>query len=98
MRLRLPHNKFKDDSISISDVYAKDGNNIGEIYSQLLNGLVDIEKDPWIFNIQGNYEVVPVLLYLIKTGVPIETAINFVSNPFVREYAKQQRRMNSSYA
>lgn len=98
MRLFLPHNQFPDGAISISDIIAKDGNNIGELYSQILNGFVDIEKDPWVFNIQGNYEVIPILLYLIKAGVPIKSAVSFVSNPFVREYAKKQRELKSSYS
>ena len=98
MRLMLPHNKFDDGAISLSDITAKDGNNIGEIYNQLLNGFVDIEKDPWVFFVGANYEVAPVLLYLIKTGVPKEQAVRFVQNPFVREYAAQQRKMKSVYA
>jgi hypothetical protein len=98
MRLFLPHNEFPDGSISISDVTAKDGNNINELYNQLLNGFVDIEKDPWVFNIQGNREVAPILLYLIKAGVPIKSAVQFVSNPYVIEYAAQQRKLGSEYS
>ena len=98
MRLFLPHNKFSDGSISISDVYSQDGNSIGELYSQILNGFVDIEKDPWVFNIGGSREIMPVLLYLIKTGVPVKSAVSFISNPFVREYAKKQRELASLYS
>ena len=51
----------------------------------MMNGWVDVEKDAWIFFIQGNYEITPMITFLLKAGVPKETAILFVSNPIVRE-------------
>jgi hypothetical protein len=64
----------------------------------MMNGWVDVEKDAWIFFIQGNYEVAPILLYLVKAGVPIEEAVYFVSQPLVREYVQEQRLAKSTYA
>jgi hypothetical protein len=99
VRLMLPHNKTEDYRVSLSGTDTADGlDNIGELFSQMLNGAVDVEKDAWIFFIQGNYEITPMITFLLKAGVPKEHAILFVSNPIVREYAKQQRMLKSAYA
>ena len=99
VRLFLPHNKTEDGRVSLSGVNTADGlDNIGELYSQMMNGAVDVEKDPWIFFMQGNYEITPMITFLLKAGVPREHAIYFVSNPIVREYARQQRSLKSAYA
>lgn len=99
MRLLLNHNKTAEGNISLSHVNSYNNEDkIADIYSQMMNGLVDVEKDAWIFYIQGNTEVLPNLLYLIKTGVPKREAIMFVSNPLVRDYVKNQRLLSSSYA
>jgi hypothetical protein len=101
--MRLRHNKMKnskgDEVISMSDLYDVDGiNKISDVISQMINGWVDVEKDAWIFFIQGNYEVAPTLIYLIKAGVPVKEAIYFVSNPLVREYVDEQRLAKSTFA
>jgi predicted kinase len=97
MRLDLRHNKLGD-NISISDIYSADGiDKISDVYSQGMNGWVDIEKDEWIFYIQGNYEIAPTFLYLIKAGVPVRDAVYFVSQPMIREYAEQQRLLGGDY-
>ena len=101
--MRLRHNVMTDkdgnDVISISDMHDVDGiNKIADVISQMINGWVDVEKDAWVFFIQGNYEVAPTLLYLIKSGVPVKEAIYFVSNPLVRDYVNEQRLAKSTYA
>jgi hypothetical protein len=97
-KLFLPHNKTKDGKISLSGIQTQDGDLISELYSQLINGTVDVEKDAWIFFIQGNMELSPMLLMLLKAGVPAGHAIKFLSQPLIREYAKQQRLLGGSYA
>jgi len=97
MRLRLKHNTTPNGNISLSNVLNAEGDSIGELYSQMMNGLVDVEKDAWIFFIQGNTQIIPTLAYLIKAGVPRNEAINFVSQPLVREYVKQQKILGSVY-
>ena len=101
--LFLRHNKDTDPNgrevISISSRFDVDNKNkIADVISQMMNGWVDVEKDAWIFFIQGNYEVAPSLLYLIKAGVPVKEAIYFVSNPLVRDYVNEQRMAKSTYA
>jgi hypothetical protein len=98
MNLRLKHNS-NNGFISLSDIYDVDGiDRISDIFSHKMNGLVDVEKDSWIFNIQGNVEVLPVLSYLIMAGVPRQTAVYFVSQPLIRQYVERQRIMDGPYA
>jgi hypothetical protein len=98
-RMFMPVNTTDDGNISLSDVYTADGKDlISDLYSQLINGTVDVEKDAWIFFIQGNMELAPMLLMLFKAGVPKDYAIKFMSQPLIREYAKEQRLLDSSYA
>jgi hypothetical protein len=100
--LWLKHHKINIDGeehISMSNVY--DVNNeykVADVLAQMINGWVDVEKDPWIFFIQGNYETAPTLLYLLKTGVPIKEAVYFVSNPLVREYIQEKTLGKSAYS
>jgi len=100
--LGLRHHTTKkngQDVISLSNQYDVDGvNKIADVISQLINGWVDVEKDAWIFFVQGNYEVAPILLYLLKTGVPVEEAVYFVSQPLVRDYVKEKRLAQSTFA
>jgi predicted NAD-dependent protein-ADP-ribosyltransferase YbiA (DUF1768 family) len=103
MRLKLRHNtmtnKNGEEVISLSDTDTADGiNRIADLFAQSMNGLVDVEKDAWVFYIQANPEVAQTLFYLFKAGVPVKEAIYFVSNPLVREYAANQRKMKSAFA
>ena len=100
--LALRHNERNvggENLISLSHRYDVDGiNKVADVISQLMNGWVDVEKDPWVFFVQGNYEVAPILMYLLKTGVPFKEAAYFVSQPLVREYVAQKRLSQSTYA
>jgi alkylated DNA repair dioxygenase AlkB len=100
--LFLSHNTLetKDGtSISLSDLEdANNENSISDVINQLLNGWVDIAADAWIFNIQGNKEIAPTLLFMIQAGVPIKDAIHFLSNPIIRDYVKEQQLAKSTFA
>jgi hypothetical protein len=101
--LRLPHNTMTlengDEVISLSDTFDAQGDNrISDVINQMINGWVDVAKDPWIFNIQGNKEITPTLLFLVQAGVPIRDAVYFVSQPLVREYIEMQRDKKSTFA
>ena len=109
VRIFLKHNTLTNDNedsidygkevVSLSNRYdANNENKIADLFAQAINGWVDVEKDAWIFFIQGNYEVAPILLYLLKTGVPVREAIYFVSQPLVREYVEEQRLAKSTFA
>lgn len=97
MRLFLKHNTTKDKNgnevVSLAKLHSADGvERISDLFSQAMNGLVDVEKDDWISYIQANLEIAPVLFYLFSAGVPAKQAAYFVSNPLVRRYGENQRK------
>ena len=96
--LYLPHNNI-DGRISLSSAYSADlSNRVADIINQMINGAVDVAKDAWIFDIQGNKEVIPSLLFMIQAGVPIDQAIYFVSQPIIKDFIGKQRLLKSKFA
>jgi hypothetical protein len=101
-KLLMPHNQLTVDGnkvISLSHLLdANQENDIADIINQLINGWVDIAKDAWIFDIQGNREITPTLLFMVQAGVPFETAVYLSSLPLVRAYVKEQKLAKSTFA
>jgi hypothetical protein len=99
VQLFLPYNEFDDTgAISLSDIYNLDGEDISQLFSQNIDGLVDRINDDFIKYLQANREVAPVTFFLTKAGVPLDYLYYFTANPFVRFYVKEQRKMRSAYA
>jgi exodeoxyribonuclease-5 len=101
--LLFDHNTLQDDQgrdvISLSHLMdVNNDNSISSIIGQLINGWVDIAKDAWIFNLQGNKEISPSLLFLVQAGVPLKQAVYFVSQPIIREYVKEMQQAKSTFA
>ena len=96
-RLLLPHAEI-DGHISLSNDTNVSGTRIADVYSHIMNGLLDVEADPWAFFIQANLETIGVLNYLLEAGVPEKTAIAFVSQPSIREYATNQKLLKSTFS
>ena len=91
--IKLNHNKYIRNGrevISLSHLMDANGQyKISEVISQMINGWVDVAKDAWIFDIQGNKIVSPTLLFMIQAGVPFEEAVYFVSQPIIVEYINE---------
>jgi len=107
--LYLPHNKmtakdasgvkYKDKAISLSHIMdAKGENKIGDVISQLMNGWVDIAKDPWIFYIRGDEKLGPMLLFLVQAGVPVDHAAHLLSQPVVVDYMETVSKLQSQFS
>ena len=97
-RLLLNHNKMASGNISLSNIFNKEGTKISDLINQLINGWVDVAKDPWIAYVMGTPEASPSLLYLVQAGVPFKQAVYFLANPLVREYFDTLKKMNSPLA
>lgn len=101
--LKLNHNKLNVDGetvISLShlqDANGSKGNAISDVVNQMINGWVDVAAEAWIFNVQGNKEISPSLLFMIQAGVPLKEAVYFVSNPIIREYVKEMKQAKSTF-
>jgi hypothetical protein len=94
----LPHNTING-NISLSHFYdTNKKNKISTLIGQLINGWVDVAKDAWIFDIQGNKELTSSMLFMLQAGVPIEHAVALLSQPMVRDYLKKQQLTKSTFA
>jgi hypothetical protein len=84
--LMFRHNKTNDGSISLSHDYNVVGNKIADLHSHLMNGLVDVEKDAWVFYVRANLKQLPILNYLAEAGVSEIEIAYFLSQPLTRIY------------
>jgi len=82
--------------ISLSDLTdAEKKNQIADVFNQLINGAVDVEKDPWIAYVQGNMEVIPKMVFLLQAGVPFADLAYFFTNPLTRSYVRFSKEVKS---
>ena len=92
-------NRTANNEISLAGLYAADGiHRISKLISQLINGTVDVAKDSWIFDIQGNKEMMSILSFMFQAGVPPKQAVYFLSQPIIKEYVEKQRNIKSAFA
>jgi len=107
--LYLPHNKmkvkdasgvaYKDKAISMSHIMdAKGENKIGDVISQMMNGWVDIAKDPWVFYIRGDEKLGPMLLFMVQAGAPVRHAAYLLSQPVIVEYMETISKLQSQFS
>jgi hypothetical protein len=103
-RIQLKHNTKKEkvngkmqEVIDLSQAENYSGERVADLLGQLINGWVDVAKDAWIFNIQGNKEVVPTLQFLLMAGVDFRQAVMLSSSKLVREYIDTKRKINSAF-
>ena len=93
----MQHNQAEDGTISLSHRYDAAGQRkIADIINQFINGWVDVEKDEWIFFIQGNKELSGALLFLTQAGVPLEEAVHFLNQPIIRDFYNRLRKKKSA--
>lgn len=99
--IKLNHNSIVDASgkhISLSNFNNIDGQSIANVISQLINGFVDVAKDAWVFNIQGNKENTPILLFMVMAGASLKDAVYLSSSPLVMEYNRLKKEYMGVYA
>ena len=89
--IKFDHNKVSSSQgsqIALGLIENIDGQTISNIFGQLINGYVDVATDARVFNIQGNKQNTPNFLFMVMSGMKVETAIQLASLPMVREYNK----------
>ena len=86
-------------AISLSNLNDVNNNNSNsEVGSQVLNGGLDVAKDPWLFYININKEAAPVLMFLKQAGVDIENALALIKQPIIKDYLKLLKGVKSPIA
>lgn len=97
LNLMFDYNKTEDGAISLSHEYNSDKNKIADLHSHLMNGLLDVEKDAWVFYVRANIEQLPVLLHLSEAGVNQEVIAKFLTQPLLRQYITQSGQISGMY-
>ena len=64
----------------------------------MINGYVDVAKDPWIFKIQGNKQNTPQLLFMVMSGMSVKDIVYLTSMPMVVEYNKIKAEMTGVFS
>lgn len=96
--LPFKHNKTKDGNVSMSHNYDADGKHrIGRVIEQLMNGHVDVEKDPWIFDINAGETSISTVIYMVEAGVPIRDIAYFMTQPTIQHYTNALREKKNLY-
>jgi len=76
-----------DPSYSISKTYTyRSDVTINSLMQQYISGYVDGEKDPFVTYVNAGKEGAPVHMALETIGLPLETALAFMSQPILFEY------------
>ena len=55
------------------------------VMNNFLNAYVDIEADPFIIDINAGLDMAPTIMFMVRAGVPIRTALYFANQPIVVE-------------
>jgi predicted NAD-dependent protein-ADP-ribosyltransferase YbiA (DUF1768 family) len=82
---------------SLSMLRDKKGRFISSMFSQYINGLVDIAKGAWISLLGVNKIKGPVQMYIVKRGTNVEEAIAFTLQPSINDYANNISRTKSVF-
>ena len=100
--IEFDHNYLMIDGVPVVSLAAIRGkNNYKKIVNQLeelLNGWLDVEKDAWIFYLNGVKTVAPVMIAMLQAGVSLEDVAAFVNQPIVREYVRRMSILKSPFA
>jgi hypothetical protein len=82
---------------SLSMITNAEGQDISDIIGQFIDGYVDISKGPWIMELGATPNVASTWLFLIKTGVPVETVAYFMNQPIIRDYLRSIEASGYTY-
>jgi hypothetical protein len=95
--LMFDHNKTDQGAVSLSHEYNVNKVKIADMHSHLMNGLVDVEKDAWVFYVRANLEQLPTLLYLSEAGVSEKEIALYLTQPLIREYVTKTGQLKGMY-
>lgn len=98
---KLDHNKLTSalgEHVAVGIAKNVKQQSISDLLSQMINGYVDVAKDAWIFNMQGNKQNTPTLLFMIMAGVSLESATYLSSTPLVMEYNQYKKELSGVYS
>ena len=84
--------------VSISEHTTSDGRSVSQTLSQLINAAVDAAKDPYIVRLGIRESTAGAFMFLIRSGVSVETAALFMNQPIIKAYIENQSKFESHIA
>lgn len=93
----FPHNTDSNGKMSISGKTDMAGFRISETLSALMNGAVDIAKDPYIFAMNAGIHNLNNVMALVHAGVPLDWTFKFMNNPIIKDYIHLKGLMRSNF-
>lgn len=75
-------------NLSLAHLNSKDGDNIAETLSALVNAYVDVAADPFIFDLNAGQDTANIQFMMVRMGVPSDYIYKFLGQPIVKEYLK----------
>jgi len=93
------YNKVKVDGkekLSLSKIQNVSNEDISDLISQVMDGYLDIDNDPWIMELGITPNVAPTWLFLIRAGVPMDQIAYFMNQPIIKDYLRSIE--NSGYS
>jgi hypothetical protein len=97
----LPFEGFEDTitgkqaSISLGSETAINGENIINNIGMFLNAFVDVSKDDFVIDINATPDTANIYFFLLRAGVPLQTAVYFMNQPVINEYLLKLQTLRS---
>lgn len=94
--VNLNHAKGYGSPPRLNNRVTQAGEDIGDIFNQFINAYVDVATNPFIIDLNAGPDTAPVIMMLIRMGVPKRDAFLFMNQPIIREILEDRVTFNSS--
>ena len=92
---------FEGEGFGLSRVYdvrGKKGDKISNTIGQYVTGYVDVTKEDFVFDINAGIEYAPIHMLLVRSGVPLDQVVYFMSQPIIDDYVKMKDLYQPMYS
>ena len=90
---------FEGQGFSLSRIRdVNDNHKISSIIGEYVTGYVDVTKEDFVFDINAGIPYAPIHMLLIRSGVPIDQVIYFMSQPIIDDYIEMKNLFQPMYA
>lgn len=79
----------------LAETHSQDKRTISSVISAFISALVDVNKDPFIIDINGNLGTLGAYLTAVRMGIPINLVVRWFNQPVIRAYIKAMEKEKS---
>lgn len=83
---------------NLAELYSQDGRAISSVISAFISSLVDVNKDAFIIDINGNLATLGTYLTAVRFGIPIDIISRWFNQPIIRDYVIELQKSKSILA